>query len=219
VSNPERPGWDAGRELVGEIAAAVRAEELRFGVYYSGGIDWSVNPEPLLTMADFIVTMPGGAYPAYAGAQARELIERWVRPGPGAEAMRTPAVRRMIDDNIRVRIVLDPATLACPPECLRRLAGAQRLSELWRAAKGVSGRGHRHGPSGARHPIRRRTEPDRAMNETLTIRGVALNGHASLLAKGVLARAEARGEDSLITFSRPLTGASARVIRVETPAA
>ena len=37
VANPERAGWDAGRDIVGEIAAAVRAEGLRFGVYYSGG--------------------------------------------------------------------------------------------------------------------------------------------------------------------------------------
>lgn len=57
------------------------------------------------------------------------------------------------------------------------------------------------------------------MGETVTIWGLALNGHASLMAKGVPAQAEARGEDSLITFSRTLTGASAPVIRIETSAA
>jgi alpha-L-fucosidase len=77
VANPEQAGWDAGRDLVGEIAAAVRAEGLRFGVYYSGGIDWSFNPEPLMTMADFMGSTPGGAYPAYAEAQVRELIARY----------------------------------------------------------------------------------------------------------------------------------------------
>jgi alpha-L-fucosidase len=77
VANPERAGWDAGRDLVGEIAAAVRRQGMRFGVYYSGGIDWSFNPEPLRTMADFMGSTPGGAYPAYAEAQVRELIERY----------------------------------------------------------------------------------------------------------------------------------------------
>jgi alpha-L-fucosidase len=77
VGNPKRPGWDAGRDLVGEIAAAVRAEGLRFGLYYSGGIDWSFNPEPLRTLGDFIGSTPGGAYPAYAEAQVRELIARY----------------------------------------------------------------------------------------------------------------------------------------------
>jgi len=77
VPNPERAGWDAGRDLVGEIAAAVRGQGMRFGVYYSGGIDWSFNPEPLRTMADFMGSTPGGAYPAYAEAQVRELIARY----------------------------------------------------------------------------------------------------------------------------------------------
>jgi alpha-L-fucosidase len=77
VANPERPGWDAARDIVGELAEAVRAAGLRFGVYYSGGIDWTFNREPLLTLADFTGSMPGGAYPAYAEAQVRELIARY----------------------------------------------------------------------------------------------------------------------------------------------
>jgi len=62
---------------VGELARAVRAAGMRFGVYYSGGIDWSFNREPLRTLADFMGSVPGGAYPAYADAQARELIARY----------------------------------------------------------------------------------------------------------------------------------------------
>jgi alpha-L-fucosidase len=77
VANPERPGWDSGRDIVGELAAAVRAEGLRFGVYYSGGIDWTFNTEPLMTLADFMGSTPAGAYPAYADAQVRELVERY----------------------------------------------------------------------------------------------------------------------------------------------
>jgi alpha-L-fucosidase len=77
VANTARPDWFTVRDIVGELAAAVRATGLRFGIYYSGGIDWSFNPEPLRTMADFMGSTPGGAYPAYADAQVRELIERY----------------------------------------------------------------------------------------------------------------------------------------------
>ena len=77
VPNPNRAGWFTGRDIVGELAGAVRAAGLRFGVYYSGGIDWSFNPEPLRTMADFMGSTPDGPYPDYAEAQVRELIERY----------------------------------------------------------------------------------------------------------------------------------------------
>lgn len=77
VANPHRDGWTTQRDVTGELAAAVRRQGLRFGVYYSGGIDWSFNPEPLRTLMDFVGSVPGGGYPAYAAAQARELIERY----------------------------------------------------------------------------------------------------------------------------------------------
>jgi alpha-L-fucosidase len=77
VANTARADWFAPRDIVGELAAAVRAAGLRFGVYYSGGIDWTFNPEPLRTMADFMGSTPGGAYPAYAEAQMRELVARY----------------------------------------------------------------------------------------------------------------------------------------------
>lgn len=77
INNPHEKNWTSGRDIVGELARAVRAEGLRFGVYYSGGIDWTFNREPLRTFADFVGSMPGGDYPAYAMAQTRELIERY----------------------------------------------------------------------------------------------------------------------------------------------
>lgn len=76
VPNPHRPGWNTARDVVGDLAQAVRARGLRFGLYYSGGIDWSFNPRPVRTLAEFIGSCPGGAYPDYAEAQVRELIER-----------------------------------------------------------------------------------------------------------------------------------------------
>ena len=77
ITNTERADWFTARDIVGELAVAVRAAGLRFGVYYSGGIDWTFNPEPLRTMADFMGSTPGGSYPDYAEAQVRELIERY----------------------------------------------------------------------------------------------------------------------------------------------
>lgn len=77
VENPNREGWTTRRDLVGELAEAVRARGLRFGIYYSGGIDWSFNPKPVRTLAEFIGSMPTGRYPAYAEAQVRELIRRY----------------------------------------------------------------------------------------------------------------------------------------------
>lgn len=77
VANPARADWFTRRDIVGELASAVRAAGLRFGLYYSGGIDWTFNPEPLRTMADFMGSTPDGPYPAYADAQVRELIARY----------------------------------------------------------------------------------------------------------------------------------------------
>jgi alpha-L-fucosidase len=76
VANPRRPGWASPRDCVGELAAAVRARGMRFGVYYSGGLDWSFEPAPVRTPAEVMASVPGGDYPAYADAQVRELIER-----------------------------------------------------------------------------------------------------------------------------------------------
>ncbi len=77
VANPHRPGFCSERDIVGEVAKAVRAQGLRFGVYYSGGIDWTFNPRPLRTLGDFIASTPGGDYHDYAEAQVRELIARY----------------------------------------------------------------------------------------------------------------------------------------------
>jgi alpha-L-fucosidase len=77
IDNPHQPGWTSERDIVGELGAAVRARGMRYGLYYSGGIDWTFNREPLRTLADFMGSTPGGDYPAYADAQTRELIDRY----------------------------------------------------------------------------------------------------------------------------------------------
>ena len=77
VANPQRPGWHCQRDVVGEMAEAVRAAGMRFGLYYCGGFDWTFNTWPIGTMADVLAAIPRGSYPAYAEAQVRELIARY----------------------------------------------------------------------------------------------------------------------------------------------
>jgi alpha-L-fucosidase len=78
VANPHRHGWQLRRDVVGELARAVRARGLRFGLYYSGGLDWTFDARPLRSSADVLASIPtGGGYPDYAEAQLRELIARY----------------------------------------------------------------------------------------------------------------------------------------------
>ena len=77
VPNIHEQEWFSTRDLVGELASAVRARGLRFGVYYSGGVDWTFRPRISRTLGDYGFSTPGGDYPAYADRQVRELIARY----------------------------------------------------------------------------------------------------------------------------------------------
>src|SRR5262249_38315982 len=77
VPNPKRLGFNSKRDVVGELARAVRARGIRFGVYYSGGLDWTFDARPIANIGDLIAAAPGGAYLRYADAHFRELIERF----------------------------------------------------------------------------------------------------------------------------------------------
>ncbi len=97
LPNPHRPGWGADRDHVGELADACRAAGLRFGTYYSGGLDWTFSPPPIDSFAALIANIPrGDDYAAYATAHVHELIDRyrpdvlwndiaWPRAGDPAE--------------------------------------------------------------------------------------------------------------------------------------
>jgi alpha-L-fucosidase len=78
VENPHRPGWHSQRDFVGELAVAVRSKGMRFGVYYSGGLDWTFHHKPISNMGEMLACVPPGRdYRDYAAAQIRELIARY----------------------------------------------------------------------------------------------------------------------------------------------
>ncbi len=64
------------RDYVGELCNAVRGKGMKFGVYYSGGIDWTFNQSPITNLwPDLFESMPKSvAYTVYADCQIHELI-------------------------------------------------------------------------------------------------------------------------------------------------
>lgn len=78
VPHPRLGDYHPSRDLIGELNAATNAAGLRFGTYYSGGIDWSIEPNVVVGHGDVQAATPeSAAYTAYADAHWRELIERY----------------------------------------------------------------------------------------------------------------------------------------------
>jgi len=80
VVNPNRrpDRQHAARDIVGELTRAVRARGMKMGLYYSGGLDWSFNPQPIETLEQVWSTiLHTPEYARYADAHWRELIDRY----------------------------------------------------------------------------------------------------------------------------------------------
>ncbi|MYW04362.1 alpha-L-fucosidase [Streptomyces sp. SID3343] len=76
--NPHRAGWALERDVLAELRASVEARGIRFGIYYSGGIDWTFAHLPILRADDVARAVPESAeYAGYADAHWRELVERY----------------------------------------------------------------------------------------------------------------------------------------------
>ena len=67
------------RDFISEIASAVRAGGLRFGVYYSGGLDWSITNLPPITSAAGVRALRpvDAAYNTYAYLHVQDLVTRY----------------------------------------------------------------------------------------------------------------------------------------------
>lgn len=75
---PHKSGYHTQRDVVGELTDAVREAGLRMGIYYSGGLDWAFNDEPVKDVADVwgtIVQTP--EFVDYSVAHWKELIDRY----------------------------------------------------------------------------------------------------------------------------------------------
>jgi len=76
--NPKKESYQASRDLVGELAAAVRDRGMRMALYYSGGIDWTFNDKVIQDVADLFAAVPQQPqYVEYANHHWYELIERY----------------------------------------------------------------------------------------------------------------------------------------------
>jgi alpha-L-fucosidase len=66
------------RDLVHELAEATRRHGMRFGVYYSGGLDWGVTDLPRIDTSAAVrgVRPNDAAYAAYAYGHLRDLVDR-----------------------------------------------------------------------------------------------------------------------------------------------
>jgi alpha-L-fucosidase len=78
-TSPHKPaGYAAQRDLVGELNRAVRAQGMKLGLYYSGGLDWSFETRPVRSFIDVystIVQTP--EFIDYIDAHWRELMARY----------------------------------------------------------------------------------------------------------------------------------------------
>jgi alpha-L-fucosidase len=78
VPNPNQRNITADRDLVGDMKSAMEKHGVRFGLYYSGGFDWTFNRGPIERNEDYEATKPETlAYGRYADAQIEELIARY----------------------------------------------------------------------------------------------------------------------------------------------
>ncbi|MEM7028922.1 MAG: alpha-L-fucosidase [Chloroflexota bacterium] len=76
--NPYIENYHAERDLLGELASAVRGRDMRMAYYYSGGIDWTFNPKVAQKISDLEDMVPQmQEYVDYANAHWRELIDRY----------------------------------------------------------------------------------------------------------------------------------------------
>lgn len=76
--NPRRREWQTSMDVVGAFAEAARERGMKFGVYYSGGLDWTFGGLPIRSLEDLLEAIPTTrTYSAYVDAHFRELITRY----------------------------------------------------------------------------------------------------------------------------------------------
>jgi alpha-L-fucosidase len=75
--NPNKQDYCASRDIVSELAAAVKARGMRMGVYYSGALDWSFTTKPIDGIVGLLDSGPTDpAYARYVDTHFTELIDK-----------------------------------------------------------------------------------------------------------------------------------------------
>jgi len=80
IANPVLKGQKShpSRDLVGGLNDALKKTDIRFGVYYSGGFDWTFKNGPFIsTQERDAARVETAEYARYADAHYRELIRRY----------------------------------------------------------------------------------------------------------------------------------------------
>lgn len=80
IRNPHRKPDQQGtqRDVIGELATAVRKQGIHLGIYFSGGLDWSFTKTPILTIQGLNDHIPQSKeYGRYVYALLEELIHRY----------------------------------------------------------------------------------------------------------------------------------------------
>lgn len=76
--NPNKPNYQASRDIVGELTTAVTRQGMKMGLYYSSGLDWTFNKKTITNFPDLFVATPQQPdYVAYLDGHWRELTERY----------------------------------------------------------------------------------------------------------------------------------------------
>ena len=101
IAHPTKGRYHASRDLVGDLAEAVRARRMRMGLYYSGGYDWPYNNAVLRTAADAVLAVPYGRALRAVRHRARARADRPLRAVGVVERHRL-AARRAAGRAVRV---------------------------------------------------------------------------------------------------------------------
>ena len=76
--NPKKENYYASRDIAGELTKVVKKNGLRMGLYYSGALDWSWNPNPIIDSESWLTNGPSEIeYMKYANNHWYELMDKF----------------------------------------------------------------------------------------------------------------------------------------------
>jgi alpha-L-fucosidase len=74
---PRSESFVASRDVVGELGDAVRGAGMKYGLYYSGRLDWTVQREPIRDFPDLMLAHTPRDYGGYVDRHYHELIRTY----------------------------------------------------------------------------------------------------------------------------------------------